>query len=164
MAVTTAAVIGATAAVGGVALSAKAQSDAKKAAAQAANTPAPQVNIAETDAMARAAALRNAQDSAALERQFNPGAAQLRQGSLEALLASLNAPTNQRDQMAARIEAQAGNPLNVGAAQQYDSALTRQAVQAAADQLALGGELPQDVRNLVARGALARSGQVPGGL
>lgn len=164
MAATTAAIIGASAAVGGVALSAKAQSDAKKAAAQAANTPAPQVNIAQTDAQARQAALQNAIDSAALERQFNPGAAELRAGGLEALLANLNAPQGDRDALSARVAQQAGNPLTVGAAQQYDSALTRQAVQAAADQLALGGELPQDVRNLVARQALARSGSVTGGL
>jgi hypothetical protein len=157
-------IVAAAAAVGGTVIAAKGLSASKKAAQDAANAKPPQVNIAETDALARAAALRNAQESAALEREFNPGAAELRAGSLDALLASLNAPTDQRDQIAARIAAQAGNPLTVGAAQQYDSVLTRQAVQAAADQLALGGQLPQDVRNLVARGALARSGQVTGGL
>lgn len=164
MAATTAAIIGATAAIGGTAIAAKGLSNAEKAAKAAENAKPPTVNIAETDAAARQAALQNAIESAALERRFNPGAAELRSGSLEALMAALNAPQSERDALAARVAQQAGNPLTVGAAQQYDSMLTRQAVQAAADQLALGGELPQDVRNLVARGALARSGQVTGGL
>lgn len=60
-----------------------------------------------------------------------------------------------------QVAAQAGQPLtNTG----FDSALTRDAVAQARADLALGGELPQDVRNLVARRALARSGQVTGGL
>lgn len=157
-------IIAAAAAVGGTVIAAKGASDARKAANQAANTPAPQVNIAQTDAQARQAALQNAIDSAALEKRFNPGAAELRQGGLESLLASLNAGTPDRDALAARIMGQAGQPLSVGPAQQYDSALTRQAVEAASRDLAMGGQLPQDVRNLVARNALARSGSVTGGL
>lgn len=83
-------------------------------------------------------------------------------------MAGLSAPrsTTQQDLMA-RIAAQAGQPLSrvgIPEAQQFDSALTRQAVEAAAADLALGGQLPQDVRNLVARNALQRSGQVSGGL
>lgn len=155
---------GAAAAIGGTVIAAKGLSASQKAAEAAANAKPAAVDIAATDAQARQAALRNAIDSAALEKQFNPGAAELRQGSLESLLAALNAPQTDRDNLVSRISAQAGNPLTVGAPQQYDSMLTRQAVQAAADQLALGGQLPQDVRNLVARGALARSGQVTGGL
>jgi hypothetical protein len=45
----------------------------------------------------------------------------------------------------------------------FDSRLTRDAVAAAQADLALGGQLPQDVRNLVARNALARSSSVTGG-
>lgn len=60
----------------------------------------------------------------------------------------------------ARITAQAGTPL---ASTNFDSALTRSAVERAAADLALGGALPQDVRNLVARTAAARSGAVTGG-
>ncbi len=164
MAVTTAAVIGAAAAVKGAYDANKASKDAKKIAAQAANTPAPQVNIAQTDAQARQTAIQNAIDSAALERQFNPGAAELRQGGLQALMASLNAGTPERDALGSRIMVQAGQPLSVGPAQQYDSALTRQAVEAASRDLSMGGQLPQDVRNLVARNALAKSGSVTGRL
>lgn len=187
MAITTAAVIGASAAVGGVALAAKGQSDAKKAAQQAANTPAPTVNIAETDALARQTAIQNAIDSAELERQFNPGAAEVRSGSLKALLDQIgqySAPSGgapalsalpARDtrfneavaedprvtELLSRIIAQSGRPLETTG---FDSALTRDAIARAREDLALGGELPQDVRNLVARRALARSGAVSGGL
>jgi hypothetical protein len=188
MAVTTAAVIGAASAIGGTAMAAKGASDARKAAAASANAPAPQVNIAQTDQLAREAALRNAQDSAALEKQFNPGAADLRAGSLQALIASLNDQGGQNSifqsfvnqgapalsplgtrpgvgtdnaALLAQIAAQAGQPLTN---QGFDSALTRAAVQRAQDDLALGSQLPQDVRNLVARQALARSGSVTGGL
>lgn len=164
MAATTAAIVGAAAAVGGTAIAAKGLSNAEKAAQAAANAKPPQVNIAETDAQARRIALQNAIDSAALEERFNPGAAELRRGSLEAVMAALNAPTDERDAFISRIASQAGVPLSVGPAQQYESALTKQAVEAAARDLALGGELPQDVRNLVARRALAQSGTVTGGL
>lgn len=120
------------------------------------------LNAAQT--AAQIIAQQNAANSAALEAQYNPGAAELRAGSLQSLLAELNAQRTERDALAAQVAAQAGKPLTVGAAQQYDSALTRQAVEAASRDLALGGELPQDVRNLVARNAFARSGSVSGGL
>lgn len=178
--------IGAAAAVGGTVIAAKGLSNANKAANAAANAKAPQVNIAETDALAREAARRNAVESAALEREFNPGAAELRQGSLAALLGALG-PENAsalaafagrgapgistpgarpgasaaNTELLNRIAAQAGQPLTSTG---FDSALTRDAVARASADLALGGELPQDVRNLVARRALARSGTVSGGL
>lgn len=213
MAATTAAIIGATAALGGTAIAARGASDARSAANAAANAQAPQVNIAQTDAQARAAALQNAIDSAALEQRFNPGAAQLRQGSLAALLQSLGPNASsalsaftaqgapglsgtgtrpglsaalQRPELGtvgarpelsaalvrpgasaantellARVAAQAGQPLATAG---FDSALTRAAVARAAEDLAQGGNLPQDVRNLVARRAMANSGTVTGGL
>lgn len=120
------------------------------------------LNAAQT--AAQIIAQQNAANSAALEAQYNPGAAELRSQSLQSLMAALNASTAERDALNARIAAQAGQPLNVAPAQQYDSPLTRAAVQAAADELALGGQLPQDVRNLVSRNAFARSGQVTGRL
>ncbi len=124
------------------------------------------VNIADLQTQAQNVAKQNAANSAALEAQYNPGAQQLRSGSLQALLDGLN-PRSQNGELSARIAAQAGQPLSrisAPGAEQYDSALTRQAVEQAAADLALGGELPQDVRNLVARNALARSGSVTGGL
>lgn len=168
MAVGTAlALIGAASAVAGTAIAAKGLSNSEKAAKAAASAKPPQVNIADTQAQAQQIAAQNAANSAALEAQYNPGAAELRAGGLQSLLAALNDPNTDRNELASRIMAQAGQPLssvNAPTAQQFDSALTRQAVEAAARDLALGGQLPQDVRNLVARGALAKSGTVTGGL
>lgn len=139
-------------------------SDQAKAAA--AGTGGGAVNIAQLDQQAREIAQRNAADSAALEAQYNPGAQQLRAGSMQAVLAGLPR-TPETERLSQLIMAQAGQPLSrisAPGAEQFDSALTRQAVEQAAADLVLGGELPQDVRNLVARNALARSGQVTGGL
>lgn len=177
MAVTTAAVIGAASAAAGAASSIKGASDARKAANAAANAPSGAVNIPQLQTQAQNIALQNAQNSAMLEQRFNPGASQLRQGSLQALLASLNPETGAalsdliangapgasggNQALLQQIQAQAGQPL---ANTSFDSALTRAAVAQAQADLALGGNLPQDVRNLVARNAAARSGNVSGGL
>ncbi len=174
MAVTTAAVIGAASAAAGAASAVKGARDAKKASEQAANAPAATVNIPGLQGQAQNIAIQNAVNSAALERQFNPGAAQLRQGSLEALLASLNpengaalagmaagGPPGINNSLMSQITAQAGQPL---ATTGFDSALSRAAIERAMGDLSLGGQLPQDVRNLVARNAAARSGTVSGGL
>lgn len=163
MAATTLAVIGAASAAKGAYDANKNSKAATAAATEAANRPAATVDINALDAQAREFARKNAADSAALEAQYNPGAQELRASSLQSVLAGLPR-TAETERLSQLIMAQAGQPLTTAGAQQYDSALTRQAVEAAAADLALGGELPQDVRNLVARTALARSGQVTGGL
>lgn len=147
-------------AVGGLALQAKGQSDARKAANQAINAPAPTVDINALDAQARQIAQRNAADSAALEAQYNPGAAELRRASLGAVIDAL-AAGSPASALQERILAQAGTPLT---AQQFDSPLTRDAIEAARSDLALGGNIPLDVQQQIARRALARSGTVTGNL
>lgn len=147
--------------------------------------PGGTIDVNTLQQQAQAVARQNAANSAALEREFNPGAQELRAGSLEALLAALNPATQQtlmnlatggapalsplgaapgvgadNAALLSQIRSQAGEPLTNNG---FDSALTRQAVEAAAQDLALGGQLPQDVRNLVARTALARSAAVTGG-
>lgn len=163
MAVTTMAVIGGVSAAAGAASSIAAQRKAGKLAEAQANKAAPTVDINALDSQAREFARRNAADSAALEAQYNPGAAELRAGSMQSVLAGLPR-TPETERLSQMIMAQAGQPLTAPTAQQYDSALTRQAVEQAGADLALGGDLPQDVRNLVARNALSRSGSVTGGL
>lgn len=191
-------------AVAGAYSAVKGASDAKKAAQTAANAPAPTVNIPQLQQQAQNIAQQNAAQSALLEQQYNPGASQLRAGSLEALLGSLNpqnysavrnlaeggapqlagpgqrqslsgvAPRPGLSEIAARPAASAGNTelLNRVLAQAgqpltstgFESSLTRAAIEAAQRDLALGGQLPQDVRNLIARTAAGRSGAVSGGL
>lgn len=155
--------------VAGSIAAAKISGDAQKKAASiaanaAANGGSGTVDTAALQAQAQNVARENAANSAALEAQYNPGAAQLRAGSLQSLIAALSGPDATQSDLISRISAQAGQPLAVGGPQQYDSALTRQAVEAAANDLALGGQLPQDVRNLIARRSLAHSGAVTGRL
>lgn len=156
MAATTAAVIGATAAAASAASSIKSASDARKAGNQ-------RVDIAALDAQAREAARRNAAEGAALERIYNPGAAELRSGSLAALLEQINRPAGS-DALVERVYDSAGAPVSVPGVVSFDSPTTRAAAEKARTDLALGGMLPADVRALVARRALANSGTVTGNL
>jgi hypothetical protein len=131
--------------------------DAAKAAA--AGTGGGTVNIASLDQQARDIAAKNAAGSAALEAQYNPGAAELRASSLQQLM-NLPSVSPETRTVADQIAAQAGTAPSAS----YDSPLLRDAIAKAQADLALGGELPQDVRNLVVRNALAKSGAVTGKL
>lgn len=152
---------GAAAALGGTVIAAKGLSAQKKAANAAANARPATVDIPGLQTQAQQIALENAANSAALEELYNPGASQLRAGGLAALNAQLGANNPELDALVARIAAQAGTmPEGI----RYNSPLLQAAIDRAAADLSLGGELPQDVRNLVARQALARSGTVTGNL
>lgn len=160
MAATTLAVIGAAAAVKGAVDANKNAKAANAAASEAANRPAPTVDINALDAQAREFAQKNAADSAALEAQYNPGAAQLRANSLAAVNAGLGRSA-QTQTLADQVAAQAGQ-VPTGAS--YDSPLLRNAIAQAQSQLALGGTLDRETQNAATRGALAKSGTVSGGL
>lgn len=146
------------------------------------------VNILQQQA--RAVASQNAANSAALEQQYNPGAAALRSGSLSALLGQSGQSTSADLQalLAGRIAAGSPAAASVQAAtaapasfqttdvapQSYSttgvtartaqSALLNDAIAKAQSDLALGGQLPQDVRNLVARNAASRAALTAGNL
>lgn len=155
---------GAYSAIDGADKARKAAHAAQDQATAAANgTGGGTVNIADLQTQAQNIAKQNAANSAALDAQYNPGAAQLRTGALQTVLAGLpQTPETQR--LTQLIMAQAGQPLTAPATQQYDSPLTAAAIAKAQSDLALGGALPQDVRNLVARTALGKSGTATGGL
>lgn len=142
-------VISALGTVGGVALQAKGMSDARKAANAATNAAAPTVDINALDAQAREFARRNAIEGAALENELNPELGQLRTQSILSLINSL-ARSPQADTIANRIGATAGQDIS--------APLLRDAIRVAQEDLAQGGALPLDVRNLVARNAFARAG------
>jgi len=148
-------IITAASAVGGVALAAKGQSDARKAANQAANAKPNTVDIAALDQQARQISARNAAEGAILEQLYNPGASQLRAESLQNVLAGL-APNEQTNALLNRIYAQAGTAP--------DSPLLRAAIAQAQGDLAQGGAIPLDVQNAVTRRALAQTGQNTGNL
>jgi hypothetical protein len=138
------------------------------------------VNLGAAQQAAQSIAFQNAANSRTLEDMYNPGAGAVRTAGLDALLGQINAPSQgiqgqlpgaytpgsapvsaANQELLARVSAQAGKPLE-GAS--YDSALTRAAIAKAQSDLALGGMLPQDVRNLIARQGLAKSGTVSQGL
>lgn len=171
MAVTTAAVVGAAAAAGGVAMSARAASEQRRAAAQAAEAAQNSgVNVADVSRQAEEQALRNIIRSREIEDQYSPGNRQFREGSLAALLQNMNNDGGSDEARRFIDRASTGSsyagpvsgqPLQ---AQEANSALLQDAVARARQELALGHELPQDVRNLIARQAAATSGRVSGGL
>lgn len=192
--------------LGGLALTAKGQSDAKKAAAQA-NTAAQtaQVNIPEVSRLAEEQALRNLQLSRDAEQVYAPENAAFRSGSIQSLLQQLQsgnpdasvielltkqlqggggpfgasasqfqgAPdvqsssynpaaslTGRSYDPVADVNAASYNPAANVSARNAGSGLLSDAIAKARSDLALGGALPQDVRNLVARNAAAKGGMV----
>jgi hypothetical protein len=159
-----AAVTGAVIAAGGLALAAKGQSDARKAANQAADAAKNSgVNVAQVTQQAHDQAIKNAYDSAALERELNPLAPQLRTQSLEALLAQMNG--GQYDQ---QIQQSLFDQFNAPSSRQNVSApafndysqsdLSQQAQARALAELQLGGKLDTETANQVIRSSAARAG------
>ncbi len=157
MAVTTAAVIGATAAAAGAANSIKATNDAKKAAQkQADEAKALQGTLgASTQELSK----QNALASAELERQMTPEVQQLRTSANQNLLNGLN--SNQYDMTGEQnmIRSQLGNQVG-----QINTPLLNAAIEKARGDLALGGGLSADAQNLATRQGLAKAGTVGGGL
>jgi hypothetical protein len=156
-------VVGAGAAVYGVANSADAQRKALHAqqdAANAATNPATNgtVDINALDAQARQFALQNAAQGQALTDQYNPGVTALRAQSIGGLSGAL-APSAQTQALANRVAAQAGTAPSAS----YSSPLLNDAVARAQQQLALGGTLDLETQNAATRGAFANAGSTAGG-
>lgn len=156
-------------AVGGLALAAKGQSDAKKAAQQAADAAKNSgVNIADVSKQAEDQALRNIVRSRQIEDQFSPENRKFREGSLSALMDQMKSGGNSADIQKYIDKASGGSSYGGGSgapivAGSANSALLQDAVKRAQSDLAMGYDVPQDVRNLVARQAAATSGRVTGG-
>lgn len=147
-------VVGAASAVKGLVDSSRAGKTASSAGQNA------QVNIPQVSQMATDQALKNIALSRQVENQYNPENQLLRQGSILGLMAQLGQNPNQ-DIYTHLQEQLNGGPLP---AQTADSALLRQAVAQASTDLAQGGNLPLDVRNLVARNAAGKSAGLTGHL
>lgn len=128
---------------------------ASKTAAEAAK--ASQVDVNALDEQTRRIAQQNAQQSAELERLMTPEVPQLRTAANQGILQGL-APTEAENAARAYLMAHLTDQT-AGAA---SSPLLAEAARVAQEQLALGGELPLDVRNLVARQALSRAGTFAG--
>ncbi len=139
----------------------KGMSDAKKAANAAGQAgQQAQVDIPGIAQMTQDQALKNIALSRQVEDKYNPGNNLLRQGSVLGLISQLGSDPN-NDIYTKLNEQFQGAPMT---AQSADSELLKKAIAQATNDLALGGKLPLDVRNMVARTAAGQSGSVSGGL
>lgn len=152
--------VGVAGAVTGAVGSAQQAKAAKEAAKAGANSG---VDITTLDRQARDLAKRNAADSAALERQFNPEVYNLRKAATESLL-PFTGTDNALSSSAQALRTELyGDFTRAGSNPLTRSALLDDAVNSARSQLALGGGLDTATRNEVTRSAAARAGAVGGG-
>jgi len=138
-------------AASGLFSSSKAQNTASQAA--------PQINLDQLNNQISSLAKQNALASQELEKQLNPEVANLRTTANQNLLNYASGPnglSGYEQQLAARL----GHPV----AGDINPALLSQAASEAGRQLSLGGALPDDVRNLIARESASRSGMISGNL
>lgn len=140
---------------------AKTQADAAKKAGKAGAGSG--VDIASLDQQARDLSKRNAADSAALEAQFNPSVAALREQATSSLLpyTGTNNPQSSASQTL-RTDLY-GDFSRAGGAQLQQSGLLSDAVARARADLALGGALDTNTRNEISRRAAANAGSIGGG-
>ncbi len=149
------------AAIAGAGVSAYGISQQKKAADQAAEAAKNAgVNIPQVSQLAQDQALRNIQLSHQVEQQYAPQNAAYRNSSLAALQGALGGLGN-NDAIQSYIN-RVGSVSPVDAnlvGHQANSSLLSDAVAKAQSDLALGGNLPQDVKNQIARSAAANGGR-----
>jgi len=132
---------------------------ASSQAAKSGKTSAKSIDIDALNSQASGIAGKNARASIALENELTPEVALLRSQSIKDLLGDMSGEDQYtsllRDRYAAILNGTGGG----------DMALLKQANDVAAADLALGGEIPLDVRNQVARISAANAaGSMGGGL
>jgi hypothetical protein len=167
--------------LGGLALTAKGQSDARSAARQANNAAAnAKIDINALDAQTRAIAKKNAEDSAALEKQLTPEIPALRTAANNAVLQGIGGSPEQQQAMNFLMQRfnqpstsaqfnQVGAPgalqstASMGATN-FNTPLLNEALAKARGDLALGGKLSLDQRNEATRRGASQSGSISGGL
>lgn len=141
--------------VGGSLLSSKSKSKAAK-------EQIPEVDIEALNALVNQQAESNARKSLALENSLTPENQALRRGSISNLLAQVNRGSPEQDEALQSVLAQL-RQITPAFEQSLRSPLQEAAVARAGEDLALGGNLPLDVRNAVTRRALSTAGRVGGG-
>ena len=174
-------IIGAVTGIGSLVLGAKGLSQQSKAADQAAQAARDaKVDIPAVTQQAHDQAIRNAYESAALERELNPLAPELRTRSMQAIIDNLSAGDYEK-LVASGLYEDFMNTAGGGAAPDiYDTGqavavtdagvapgfedygqgtLTKAAQARAAQELALGGKLDQETANQVMRSSAARAGR-----
>lgn len=145
----------ATVVVGAGAAAVSADSSRKAIHAQQDAAKAGKADIDQLNAQTVALSKQNAIDSAALEKQLTPEVASLRTGANQQLLAGLGKTDPNVERAKGMLGQNLGVPLN--------TPLLNAAIAKAQSDLALGGNLSQDVQNSATRKALATAGSVGGG-
>lgn len=144
---------------GGLASAAASAYSANKAAQTAKNAAsASQVDIDALDQKTRAIALKNAQDSAELEKQLTPEVPQLRTAANNAVLGNLG-----QDAATKQSSSYLTSNLGKDVAGPAYSPLLKAAIAKAQANLDLGGKLDTETQNAVTRAGLAKAGGVTGG-
>lgn len=126
-------------------------------AAKAGKVTPQSVDIDALNKQASTLAGENARASIALENELTPEVSRLRSESIQALIGDIEGEDKYTNLLRDRYSA------ILGGAGGGDLSLLRQANDAAAADLALGGEIPLDVRNQVTRLAAANAAGVSGG-
>ncbi len=152
-------------AVASLAVTAKGMSDQKTAASRAAQAAKDaQVNPQAVAQQASDQAIQNARSSAALEKELNPLAPQLRNQSLQAVIDSLKGGKYD-DSITSGLVDQFHQAPQQASFQDYGQSGLSQASQAEAmRQLQLGGKLDQETANQVIRSSAAHAGGFGSGL
>lgn len=117
------------------------------------------VDIDALDQKARDIAARNARESAALEEALTPEVPQLRRTANRGVLSGLGSSDSEMASESALMKG-----LDGPGVAQVQSPLLQAAIAKAKADLELGGTLPLDVRNMVARRAGAQAGTVGGNM
>lgn len=126
----------------------------------AGNAQTGQVDIAALDAQIREIARKNAVESMQLEQELTPEVSSLRKQSIQSLQGDL-APDAYDQSLRTGLMSDFLNASPTNLTGRSD--LSRAVYDRAAADLALGGELPMDVRNAVLRRSAAQAGRVGGG-
>lgn len=143
--------------VSGIGALASAYSSNKAAQATKDAAKSSQVDISALDAKTREIALRNAQDSAALERMMTPEVPELRTAANNSVLRGLS--DNSMDGASALLNGSLGQDV----AGPVSTPLLQAAIAKAKANLELGGKIDADTQNAVTRKGLANAAQVGGG-
>lgn len=144
-------------AAAGVGALASMYSSNKAAQAQKEAAKASQVDINALDAKTREMALRNAQESAALEKLMTPEVPALRTAANQGVLNSLG--DKSLDSSSALLQGSLGGDV----AGRVNTPLLQAAIARAKANLELGGNLDRDTQNAVTRKGLANAASVGGG-
>lgn len=151
------------AAVAGAAIGAVGSFASANAQKKASRTATPQIDIGALNALVNQQSESNARRSLALEQQLSPETYNLRRETAQNLLANARRGTPEQDAAMQSVLDQLRAVASPAFADSLRSRTLESAAAQAGNDLALGGQLPQDVRNEIIRRGISTAGRVGGG-